>query len=112
MDKNFEIEFIINGENCGSGTIMFRDGNFDISDAEEMFYKTLRRNEAFLKQEAIEEYKSKIIDGLTHEQEEILKEEHAKDYSGQDDDMIDDYENWLLGIDIDYLVKLLKLEYK
>lgn len=36
-----------------------------------------------------------IVSKLTPEQEEKLKEAHAKDYHGTDDDMPDRYEAWL-----------------
>jgi len=37
--------------------------------------------------------------------EEFLKDLHARDYAGLDDDMSDDFENWLAELDVDSLVK-------
>lgn len=38
--------------------------------------------------------------------EEYLKEIHAKNYTGIDDDMSDNFESWLEGIDIELLLDL------
>lgn len=35
-----------------------------------------------------------------------LKEVHAKQYTGTDDDMPDDFDNWLVGLDSDELIEL------
>lgn len=40
----------------------------------------------------------KLIDGLTDEDEEKLKEAHADVYLGCDDDMSDAYEAWLCDL--------------
>lgn len=42
--------------------------------------------------------KEEIIDNLTKEQEDILKDVHAQDYTGTDDDMVEDYEKWLMDL--------------
>lgn len=39
-----------------------------------------------------------IIDCLTSDQEEKLKEVHAKNYMGTDDNMPEAYERWLMGL--------------
>lgn len=39
--------------------------------------------------------KGTIVDNLTAEQEDVLKNIHAEDYSGTDDDMPDNFEKWL-----------------
>ena len=110
MNKEFELAFLIDGVVCGSTFLQIdKDGKFNTSIAEEAFYKMLRNNEDSLRKEAAEEVKEKIIDGLTTEQEELLSEEHAKNYHGLDDDMPDDFENWLMDLDYDELVKILKL---
>lgn len=36
--------------------------------------------------------------------EEFLGEQHAKDYAGLDDDMQDDYEQWLANLDVEELI--------
>jgi hypothetical protein len=41
--------------------------------------------------------------------EEFLKEQHAEDYHGTDDDMPDAYEKWFCELDIDYLIQLADL---
>jgi hypothetical protein len=55
----------------------------------------------------IEEEREHIIDNLTHEQEDKLKEAHAKDYHGTDDDMSDAYEAWLMDLDLAELKRIL-----
>jgi hypothetical protein len=47
---------------------------------------------------AEDDAKSAIIDNLTPDQEEKLKEEHMQDYTGTDDDAPDAYESWLEDI--------------
>lgn len=37
--------------------------------------------------------------------EDYLEEIHAKQYHGLDDDMPDDYENWLSNLDIEELIE-------
>ena len=39
--------------------------------------------------------KSILVDNLTESQEEKLKDEHSKNYTGTDDDMPEAYEKWL-----------------
>ena len=53
--------------------------------------------------------KEKIVDNLTDEQEEKLKEEHAEDYHGTDDDMPDAYESWLEDLTLEDYKKILNL---
>lgn len=90
MEK--EIEFYIDGVKNGSATVFINSGEIDISSAEEEFYKVLRYN----RQALIEEEREYIIDNLTTAQEDKLKEAHAKDYHGTDDDMPDAYDAWLV----------------
>lgn len=58
---------------------------------------------------AIETGKERIIDNLTKEQEETLRNIHAENYSGTDDDMPDDYENWLMDLHLMDLQAYLEL---
>lgn len=51
---------------------------------------------------------SDIIDHLTPEQEDKLKEAHAEDYRGTDDDMPDAFEGWLEDLTLDELKQILK----
>ena len=109
IKKDFEVEIRIDGVPLqGISTIFVRDGKVDYSNAEEHFYEIMRRWEKNCIKEAIEETRSKILENLTPEQEDILQEEHANNYDGTDDDMPDDYENWLMELDYDDLVRLLK----
>ncbi len=62
-------------------------------------------NETEIEQEAY----SEIVDNLTPEQEEKIKEAHAQDYHGTDDDMPDAYESWLTWITSAELKKILGL---
>ena len=36
--------------------------------------------------------------------EDFLQTKHAEQYQGLDDEMPDDYENWLVGIDVDTMI--------
>ena len=99
--NDFEIEFVINGVTCGSGTLMVRDGVLLDDDATDAFFATLRKNATSLIEEAKDEEKAWIVDNLTPEQEDKLKEAHAKDYHGTDDDMPDDYEDWLIDLSLE-----------
>ncbi len=51
--------------------------------------------------------KEKIIENLTKEQEEVLQNIHAEQYSGTDDDMPDAFVSWLMELTLldleDYL---------
>ena len=38
--------------------------------------------------------------------EEFLRDQHAKSYTGIDDDMLDSFENWLLGLELDDFIEL------
>jgi len=52
--------------------------------------------------------KSILVDNLTKEQEDKLREEHSKNYTGTDDDMPEAYENWLESLtlsEINYILK-------
>ena len=75
-----------------------------ISGAEESFYKALR----YSRQQLLEEEREYIIDNLTNAQEDLLKEAHAADYHGTDDDMPDAYEAWLMDLSLDELKQILK----
>ena len=41
-----------------------------------------------------------IIDNLTKEQEDTLRDIHAENYSGTDDDMPEAYEKWLMDLTV------------
>lgn len=108
MRKEYEVTFLIDGVNSGSGFIAVNDDTLSTESAEEEFYKTLRKNEKYLILEAKEEWKGEIVDKLTPAQEETLKDEHAKYYHGLDDDMADDFEDWLTDLSYDELKEILK----
>ena len=48
------------------------------------------------------------ISNLTQEQEDKLKEIHAKQYTGLDDDMPDDFENWIVELTKEELEEYLR----
>lgn len=54
-----------------------------------------------------EEEREHLIDNLTKEQEDKLKEAHAKDYYGTDDNMPDAYESWLEDLSLEDLKKII-----
>lgn len=56
-----------------------------------------------------ESEKESIIENLTNEQENILKDVHAQSYNGLDDDMPEDYESFLTELSADLLKKYLKI---
>lgn len=72
------------------------------------FYRNNQMSQPDPKAE-IEERKEQIIDNLTDEQEDVLKNIHAEEYHGTDDDMPDDYERWLTNINLMDLEAYLEL---
>lgn len=108
--KEIEVEMYFDGVPLqGTTTIFVKNGVVDYSLAEEHFYEIIRKWEKDWIKEWEEGYRESIIDNLTSEQEEILKNKHAEDYYGTDDDMSDDYENWLMDVSLDELKKWLSL---
>jgi hypothetical protein len=107
--KDFEIEFIIDGEKRGGSTLSVSNGKLDDSAATGEFFAVLRKNEKRLLQEAADEQRSSIIDNLTSEQEDKLNEVHAEHYHGTDDDMPDAFEGWLEDLSLDELKSILSL---
>ena len=107
MTKEYLISFSIEGIGGGSSYITVEDGRVSTQSAEDEFYAILRKNEKAIIKDAEEEEKSDIVDKLTSEQEDKLKEEHAKDYHGCDDDMPDDYEDWLVNLSAEELKKII-----
>lgn len=95
-----KMEFKIDDKTFGSGTIIVENGKVITSVVEDEFYDTLRKNEKSWLAQAEMEERDAIADHLTDEQEELLKEEHAKDYHGTDDDMPDSYDDWLGSLDL------------
>ena len=109
FQKELEIEIRVDGTPLqGTSTIFVKDSKVDYSLAEEHFYEIMRKWEKDWLKEAEEEEKELIIDNLTDEEEEKLKTAHAKDYRGTDDDMPDEYENYLTEIDLEDLKQILK----
>lgn len=99
-----EVEIRVNGESLqGISNIFIVDGKLDYSSAEEHFYEIMRKWESDWLKEAEAEEKEFIIDHLTDAQEIVLKDAHAKEYHGTDDDMPDAYEDWLMDLDLDSL---------
>lgn len=107
--KELEIKIEVDGMPLqGTSFILVKDGVVDFSQAEEHFYEIIRKWEQDWIKEANEKEKEFIIDNLTKLQEEKLQEVHAGSYMGTDDDMPDEYENWLMELDLDDLKELLK----
>lgn len=101
MEK--EIEFIIDGQLCGSATLFIENGEVDTTNAEEKFWKAVRFN----REKLIEEEREYIIDNLTLSQADKLRVAHAEDYQGTYDDMPDNYERYLESLSLDDLKKIL-----
>lgn len=101
--KEFEITFLIDGENVGGSFLGVEGGKLITEAAEDQFFAILRKNEKLLIQRAADKEKGDIIENLTVEQEEKLTEAHAKDYHGTDDDMVDDYERWMENLTLEEL---------
>lgn len=101
--KEFEIKFSIEDGPKDSAFIWVEDGKMHTENVEECFFKFLRHAQKDLLKAAAEYEKEKMIDMLTADQEEKLKEAHAKDYIGTDDDMPDAYEDWMVDLSLDEL---------
>lgn len=97
FDKDMTFSFVLTVE----------DGKLDTNSAEEEFYKFLRHNEKTVLEESEEWNHDRIISHLNHKEEELLKEEHAKDYHGVDDDMGDAYESWLENLSVKELEEII-----
>jgi len=109
MTKEYLITFNIEGIGGGSSYITVEDGKLSTISAEDEFYSILRKVEKAMIKDAEDEERSSIIDTLTKEQEEKLKEAHMKQYIGTDDDAPDDYEDWLTNdLSLDDLKLILK----
>ena len=102
--KSFEIEIRLNGLVQTGQVVVQDDGTINSEDAEEGFGKLLRRSKDFLIADAEEQ----LISDLTKEQENKLKDIHAKNYSGTDDNMSDEYESWLMSLTYAELISYLK----
>lgn len=48
-----------------------------------------------------------IVDQLSDEQIDILRDVHAKNYNGTDDDMPDAFENWLSDLSDDQIINMI-----
>lgn len=105
--RRYEIDFVIDGQKVGGSSIDIEDGRMSTESAEDEFYAVLRKSQKFLIKQADEEEKSDLIDSLTPQQEERLKEVHMQTYTGTDDDAPDAYEAWLEELDCETLKKYL-----
>lgn len=70
--------------------------------AQEQMTKEL--NKVFMKPEL-----ETIIDNLTFEQEEILTNEHHKNYHGCKEDWEDSFNRWLMNLTLDEIKEILKV---
>ena len=109
--KDYTIEFVLDGTVIGSGTVFISNGKMDTYNLEDEFFATIRKNEKSLIAQAEEEMREEIINGLTKEQENVLREKHGKDYHGTDDDMPDAYEDWLMELTLEDLKHILKYDF-
>lgn len=98
-----EIEFIIDGSPAGSATLFIENGEIDTTNAEDKFWKAVR----FDRQQLIEDERENIIDNLTSEQEDKLKEACMKDYHGDKEHWEDAYENFIEYLSLDELKKII-----
>lgn len=104
------MKFVVNDKEVGSAFMtILSDGTLNTEGVEMEFYAAIRKNSKAWLKEAEEDERDRIISNLTHEQEEKLKEEHAKDYHGTDDDMPDAYESWLEDLDLTDYKRILNL---
>lgn len=102
-----EIKFLLEDVEVGGSFITVTNGKIDTAAAEEQFYAVLRKHAKSIVQEAEENEHDAIVSDLNSTQEDKLKEAHAKDYHGTDDDMPDAYESWLMDLSVDELKKIL-----
>lgn len=106
--KEYQVEFLIDGNKVGSSSITVEDGKLAVEAATDEFFAVLRKNERSLIAKAENDEAQEIIDNLTPEQEDKLKEAHAKDYIGTDDDMPDAFEDWLMNLSLSEIKDALK----
>lgn len=103
MTKEYLVSMTIEGIGGTSSYITFDKGRIDTQTAEDEFYALLRKSTKAITEVAEDDAKSAIIDKLTPAQEEKLKESHAGEYIGTDDDMPDAYEDWLMDLTLQEL---------
>lgn len=106
--KEFLVTFEIDNVSGDSGYITVENGKVNSDSVEEIFYSLLRKSEQKLLEITDSEERDRIIEHLTPTDEDKLKEVHSKDYTGTDDDMPDDYENWLSNLSLDELKENIK----
>lgn len=109
MVKEFDIDFVVDGLKVGSSVIQVFDGRINTAVVEDGFFAMLRKNEKSWVEEANFEEKEKMLENLTPEQEEKVKNAHAKDYIGTDDEMPDAYDDWCVNdLSLEDLKEILK----
>lgn len=59
-----------------------------------------------------ESLKETIIEDLTRDQEDVLKNIHSFDYMGTDDDMSENYKSWLENLSLEELESMLSIKGK
>lgn len=99
--KELKADLNIDAVTMDLGYVTITNGKVDTSNVEELFFAALRKNEKNWILEAESDERDEIVRDLTDEQEEKLKEEHAKNYHGTDDDMPDAYESFLENLTLD-----------
>ena len=58
----------------------------------------------------IDAERESYLEDLITANEEVLKEVHARNYMGIDDDMVDSFESWLTRLDIEEVEDILEEE--
>lgn len=89
------------------GRIVFSGDCTNVDEAIAELGRYKRHVKPRLEKEAEEQKKSDLVDSLTPEQEEKLKEAHAEDYHSTDDDMSDAFEAWLENLTYEELHKII-----
>lgn len=107
--KEYLVIFRIEGIGVSESFITVENGKLHTEAAEEQFFALLRKSEKALLQDAEDDEKSGIMERLTPDQDDILKEEFARTFTGLDDDMPDSYEDFLQDILVKDLKKMLNI---
>lgn len=81
-----------------------QDEDLRVADAAARVEKYLK---TYRDLETEQDAKESIVDALTPAQEDKLKEAHAEDYHGTDDNMPDAYESWLENLTSTELMEIL-----
>jgi len=106
--KEYLVSFNIEGIGGSSSYITVENGKVHTSSVEDEFYAMLRKNEAKMIEDAGEEERDNLIQGLTSADEDKLKEAHMKDYHGDKEHWEDSYEGFIEDLSLEQLKEILK----